>query len=210
MPAYQGGEAPFGDDPYGIGAGAPYTGGGLPPDQRGVPPGPSYGSAAPGGDSGGGDSGQGSGKAKVPSMEDILGADPFYNQTLALLKAMGADDAALAQYKMSRMQQYYGSASDPLSILGRLKQTYDDRGRYIVNSLAGRGMIFSGETGWQNQRNALAYQQSQYDANFKLQDYIDGIKEALAQADRQRQMSQLQAEADAVSRFLADNLQSGT
>lgn len=157
----------------------------------------------------GGSNGSGS-HPSIPSIDQILGQDPFYSQTAALLKAMGLDDKSLAAYKINRLKQYFGSANDPMSVMGRLYLAFQDRGRNIVNTLAGHGMIFSGETGWQQNRNALAYQQGQYDANYSLQNQVDAINEAISQAERQRQFQLLQAQADAVARYIQDNMQGGS
>jgi hypothetical protein len=56
--------------------------------------------------------------------------------------------------------------------------------------LAARGMLRSGELGYQLGEENLRYTQSQYDARQQLTDYLVGISSALANAQRARAREQ--------------------
>lgn len=140
-----------------------------------------------------------------PGTDAILGMDPNYQQLLGFDTAASADDLATMNAHISQMQGYYGSDSDPLSVLGRIYQAYQDKNMYIANTLAGHGMINSGETGWQASRATLAYQQQELDARMKLQDYIQGLQDAFKLAERNRKFNEMQAGWTAVQQWLANN-----
>lgn len=141
----------------------------------------------------------------MPPIDQILGTDPLYQQLLAFDTASNTQDEAFTNQRISRMQQYYGSDSDPLSVLGRIRSALEDQNRYIANTLAAHGMINSGETGFQADRAQLAYARAEYDARLKLQDYIDGLTQALQQSERNRKFNEIQAAWQAVQNWLANN-----
>jgi hypothetical protein len=128
----------------------------------------------------------------------------MYQQLLSLDKAASAEDLARMNRNTSQMTAYYGSDQDPLSLLGRIYTAYGDRNRTIGNTLAGHGMLASGETKFQADKSTLAYQQQEYDAKFKLQQYIQGLNDAFKDAERQRQLGELGAAQNAVTNWLND------
>lgn len=77
------------------------------------------------------------------------------------------------------------STSSGMSTVARLGATHQDNVRSLVNALTARGILRSGETGWQAGREDLRFSQGQYDARAKLADYFAGLQQALAQGRRQ-------------------------
>jgi hypothetical protein len=140
-----------------------------------------------------------------PGIEGVLGSDPMYQQLISFDKAASAEDLATLNRNMSQMKAYYGSDSDPLSLFGRIYQSYKDRNLQIANTLTGHGMINSGETKYQGDRATLAYQQQEYDAKFKLQQYVQGLHDSLRAAERARQLSEMQAGWQSVQDWITNN-----
>jgi hypothetical protein len=140
-----------------------------------------------------------------PGIDPVLGSSGAYQQLLAFDKAASGQDLATMNQQIAEMNAYYGSDSDPLSLLGRVYQAYQDRNRVIANTLTGHGMINSGETGFQGARATLAYQQQELDARFKLQQYIEGLHLGYANAQRQRAMNEMSAQWDAVNSWINAN-----
>lgn len=68
-----------------------------------------------------------------------------------------------------------------LSLVARLNQQRDLGQRGILNDLAARGALQSGETGYQLGQLGLGYKQQQYDARQQLLDYLAGVQAAFAQ-----------------------------
>lgn len=66
--------------------------------------------------------------------------------------------------------------------------------------MAARGILRSGETGYQLRENALANKQATYDAGRELLDYLSGAQAAVAQREQERQFGLLQAQQDAAIR----------
>ena len=137
-----------------------------------------------------------------PGIDAVLGSDPSYQQLLAMDTAMNNQDQSTMNARIAQMKQYYGSDTDPLSLLGRVYQSYQDRLRTVANTLAGQGMIASGETGWQGARANLAYQQNELDARMRLQQYIQGLQDAFTQAQQNRLLQQWNAGQTAVGNWL--------
>jgi hypothetical protein len=103
------------------------------------------------------------------------------------------------------MTAYYGSDTDPLSLLGRVYTAYQDRNRQIANTLGGHGMINSGETKFQGDKSTLLYQQQEYDAKFKLEQYIQGLNDAFKDAERQRKINEMTAGENAINSWIQNN-----
>ena len=138
-------------------------------------------------------------------ISDILGSDPFYQQLLGLDRAQSEEERAQMNQQIHRQQRYYGSPTDPLSVFGRIETGYQDQLRNVTNMLAAHGTIFSGDLGARNNRARLEMEQSRLDANMRLQDYVEGLQRGFTQAERQRKFSELQAQLEAVNRWLTTN-----
>jgi hypothetical protein len=184
---------PFTPVPFSQNPAAPIASGGAPaaappaapaPQQAAAPSAPAY-------------------NYQTAPIKDILGGDPFYQQLLGLDKAQTQEDQAWMQQQIHQQQRYYGSASDPLSVLGQIAVRYGDTLKQIENNLASRGMIFSGEFGARGNRARQDMEWSNVQANFQLQNYIAGLKQAFTQGQRTRQQNELQAQLDAVNRWLS-------
>lgn len=83
-----------------------------------------------------------------------------------------------------------------LSTLARLNQARSDAIRLVKNTLAGRGLFHSGETGFQLGRAEQAASRNQYDERLKLLDYFAGVQSAFANAERERARLLAQAGLD--------------
>lgn len=74
-----------------------------------------------------------------------------------------------------------------LSILARLSKQYEDARLRNFNDLAARGMLQSGETGYQLGELGQARLQSEYDARMSVLDQLNNLYSQFASAERQRQ-----------------------
>jgi hypothetical protein len=117
-------------------------------------------------------------------------------------QAMSGQDQATMNQRIAAMKSYYGSDTDPLSVLGRVYQAYQDQNRSIANTLTAHGMLNSGETGFQGARATLAYQQNELDSRMKLQQYIQGLQDAFQTAERNRQLGEWQASSAAIANWI--------
>lgn len=88
-----------------------------------------------------------------------------------------------------------------ISLLARLDEAHEDRNRYIKNRLAARGILSSGETGFQLGREQTNYARGQADSAGKLLDYLSGINAGIAQ------YLQWQAQMEALQKALANMYQ---
>jgi len=96
----------------------------------------------------------------------------------------GYAHAALSPEVLALAQQNTDSG---LSLVARLNQQKDLGQRGIMNDLAARGMLQSGETGYQLGQLGLGYRQQQYDARQELLDYLSGVQAAFAQGQMNRE-----------------------
>jgi hypothetical protein len=142
---------------------------------------------------------------QFPGVPAVLAMDPNYQQLLSLDKAASAEDIATANRNMGQMRAYYGSDADPLTVLGRIYDTYQQNLRSTAGSLAAHGMLNSGQTGFMHGRIDLGYQQQEFDAKFKLQQYIQGIHDSLRANARQRAMDEWAAQRQAAQDWITNN-----
>lgn len=82
------------------------------------------------------------------------------------------------------------------SILARLKGVHEDNLLGITNNLAARGILQSGETKYQNDRENLGYKRTRYDAENQLLDYLKGVQKAFADFQQQRALQLAQQQQD--------------
>lgn len=90
-----------------------------------------------------------------------------------------------------------------LSTVARLQDQYDQGYRQGVNALAARGLLHSGETGYQLGLLQRGLQQSRYGAAQQLLDYLGGQWSGYAQSEAGRQQQLVEAMNAAVSRLLS-------
>jgi hypothetical protein len=84
----------------------------------------------------------------------------------------------------------------------RLELAHKDAVRNITNALASRGLLRSGETGFQLGREKQQYDVANYDASQKLVDYLAGVQAAFMQSERIRQGEKRAGASDAYQRSL--------
>lgn len=112
---------------------------------------------------------------------------------LAGMAGFGMDpqDAAFAK-------QNYLSGNADLARLGKAKE---DRKRALINRLAGRGILFSGETGYEEGQNTAQYGQARYDAQNALLDYLRSLTDQNLQQQNALRQTTLQAYQSAYDRY---------
>ena len=147
--------------------------------------------------------------------------DPWYMQFSGLLAAQGTSDASERAAKIQQALIGWGEVpsgySSPdinattgtlagqnttagLSTLARLQKAVSDARRGSINSLAARGMLRSGETGFQLGEIGLAGKQQEFDARRSVMDYLSNVQSQYAQAESARKMQLMQAQFDAAQR----------
>lgn len=152
-------------------------------------------------------------------------ADPFVQQLEALLKAQSASDAAtrkaninraiidygaLPDFSASPFQSQFMSDIDPItgqlaaantqsgvSQLARLNRAHETNQLRIPDTMAARGILFSGETGYQLGEENLRHTQAVYDTTRGLTDYISGALAAYQQSEQGRSLQLLEARQQA-------------
>lgn len=122
---------------------------------------------------------------ELPDVNQIAQALGLSQSDLG--NVFGSDTAQLAQ----------GNTQAGTSTVARLAQTHQDAVRGITNALASRGLLHSGETGYQQGRENQNYTISQYDARNKLLDYLSGLQSGYASAAQQAAMARAQARMNA-------------
>jgi hypothetical protein len=84
-----------------------------------------------------------------------------------------------------------------------LDQTHQDAIRSIKNALNARGLLGSGEAGFQLNKEQQNYTQGEYDSQAKLLDYLSSYQQGYLQAEQSRQSQLAQSASDAANRQLA-------
>lgn len=165
-----------------------------------------------------------------PDYQGQITADPIYQQTQAdISSARTADQARLDQARqravidfgaLPDLSQYgsltgdlSGSLSDligqlagqntaaGLSTTARINKAHDDAVAASKANLTARGLLSSGETGYQLGQQDLSYRQSQSDAVRALLDGLSGLQNSYLSAEAQRKASLAQAASDAAGRI---------
>lgn len=138
----------------------------------------------------------------VRNLQSLIENDPLYKQTAADVAASRIASRAQLSAARQRALTMYGETPDlsganqalvgdiasdingtvqqlaqqntaaGLSTVGRLGQAYHDNVKALQDSLAARGILSSGETGYQLGRQNTQYQQSKYDALQQLLDLL--------------------------------------
>lgn len=154
----------------------------------------------------------------------LIASDPFYLQTQALYNSQSAADAARLQEQLSNLIIDFGevptgytspylsptaaalaaqNTTAGLSLLARLNRQTEDSRRQQINDLAARGILSSGETGFQLGRVQQSSLESQYDARRSLLDLLRQGSDTFAQAELQRKLGLIDAAQNAYGRQLA-------
>lgn len=90
------------------------------------------------------------------------------------------------------------------SVLSRLGQTHDLARQGVINSLAGSGLLFSGDTGYRTGLADKAYSQSVYDAEQTVLQQIAGLQNTRLSADTGFQNNVTSALSQAWQNFVAN------
>lgn len=151
----------------------------------------------------------------------LIQSDPGYLQIKAALEASRVSAAAQRASDVQRALIDFGivpegflsedvsdltrnlaqqSTSSGLSVAARLQKAHQDSVRNIQNNLAARGILQSGETGFQLGEQQLASAQAQHDATKQLLDYLAGVQAAFAQGEAERGQTAAEAAAEAMQR----------
>jgi hypothetical protein len=91
------------------------------------------------------------------------------------------------------------------STAAQLQRAYQDAQRGVVNALASRGMLRSGDTGYSLGREGQADVQRQYGARKQFLDYLAGLQSGYTEAEKARQQANAQALSDVYTRILQQN-----
>lgn len=131
-----------------------------------------------------------------------FGAVPDFNQAqktlgLNLGDVLGPDTAQLAQ-------------GNEFSTQANLGHAHIQAVQNIRKALASRGLLRSGETGYQLGEENRQYGQAQYDSTQKLLDYLAGAQQAYAEAEKQRTAQTTQAREAATTRQIGLNPATGS
>jgi hypothetical protein len=132
-----------------------------------------------------------------------FGSVPDFSQ---LAKSLGMTEADLqnaAGPDIQRLAQENTAAGT--STQARLTQANDDAVRQIRAALNRRGLLNSGESGYQLDRQNTGYRQASYDANQKLLDYLQKYQQGYVSAQQARQGQLAQSYSDAANRQYANN-----
>lgn len=180
--------------------------------------------------------GAGSGVGGQFDYQNYLANDPFFSQLRADLSAQGISDAAQRSAARIRTLTQFGevpqfdalelglagpdlaqdltnarplaerATSEGLSLVARMNRLRQDNIRQIRNSLAARGALRSGESGFQLGREEQRFKEAQFDSRSQLLDVLRGIQEGFLQAERQRQASLREGAMGAYERAIASGV----
>ena len=114
-----------------------------------------------------------------------------------------ADLQGVAGPDVQRLAQENTNAG--LSTEARLSQANQDALRQITATLNARGMLNSGETGFQFDRQNTGNRQAESDATQKLLDYLNQYQQGYASAQAQRAQALASAYSSAADRQYANN-----
>jgi len=128
---------------------------------------------------------------------DFSNMDPSF---LSALNAAGAAPDLAGDLTPEVRALAEKNTAEGLSTKARLEKANKDALRAIKNTLASRGMLRSGETGYQLGEQNLAFKQANADAVGKLNEYLAGVAQAYADSEKQRQERLFQEQSSATAR----------
>lgn len=114
----------------------------------------------------------------VPDFEEAGGNLGLSDQQLSFLR----QDVTPEVRELARE-----STEEGLSVTGRIREQNERNIRQIRNALAARGMLRSGELGFQLGEAQQAFKRAQFGARNELLDYLGGVQAAYVEAERMRQ-----------------------
>lgn len=124
----------------------------------------------------------------------------------SVAKSLGVDPSALAGLDPATIQKL-AQANDTAgtSTEAQLEQANTTAVRGIKNALNARGLLNSGETGYQLGQQQQSYTQAQYDARQKLTDYMTQYQQGYLTAQQQIQQQLASSASSAADRQYANN-----
>lgn len=142
----------------------------------------------------------------TPNYQDLIQNDPYFAQIRDMLSAQSQSEAAQNQSQLGQAFINFGetpqgydptvagaASNNPYSTLAQMKQAHEQNLRSERNQLAARGILQSGEHGYQMGQENNDYLQNQYQARTELLDFINGVQAAFAQNENNRQGQLVQA-----------------
>ena len=153
----------------------------------------------------------------TPDYQSLIEHDPYFAQVRDLLSAQSVSDAAQRDAQLGQAFINFGetpsgygdsnvsqaASNNPYSTLAQLQLAHQNNLRNNANQLAARGILQSGEYGYQLGNENHDYLQNQYEARQQLLDFINGVQSAFAQAEQNRQQQLLSAGQQAYQNQLA-------
>jgi hypothetical protein len=170
---------------------------------------------------------------QAPDWAALINSDPLYQQGQMDLGAASAAAAAARQggvrqaiirsglfgsqdalrQALARFgQQYAGdvdqatldqAAGNENSVAAQLRQALGQRNLATEDTLAARGILRSGQTGYELGENKRQYDQANYDAMNQLLDYLGGLYGGFAEGENARNAQRAQYGQEASDRILA-------
>jgi hypothetical protein len=123
----------------------------------------------------------------------------------ALAKSLGMTEADLQNAVGPDIQQLAKeNTSAGLSTEARLRQANQDAIAQIKAALNKRGLLNSGEAGYELDRQNTGFRQAEYDANQKLLDYLNQYQQGYVSAQDAKNAQLAQAYSDAANRQYAN------
>lgn len=142
----------------------------------------------------------------TPDYQSLIQQDPYFAQVRDALSAQSASDAAQRDKQLGQAFINFGeapagyeslvgdaAANNPFSALAQLQRAYEQNTRNTKNQLASRGILQSGETGYQLGNENRDYLQNQYEARQQLLDFLNGVEAAFASNEQNRSNELIQA-----------------
>ena len=152
----------------------------------------------------------------TPDYQNLIQQDPYFAQVRDMLSAQSAAEAAQNESRLGQAFINFGEApegydptvagaasNNPFSTIAQLQRQHEQNTRAQKNQLAARGILQSGELGYQLGEENNNYLGSQYEARQQLLDFISGVQSAFAQAEQNRQQQLLGAGQQAYQNQLA-------
>jgi hypothetical protein len=169
----------------------------------------------------------------TPDYAALISGDPYYAQAKLDFGAQGVSDAsqraALTQRGLTQFgqvpdfnglaglnQEWLNTDVTPearqlaqrntdagLSIVARQDKMFKDQLRQIKNSLAARGALRSGESGFQLQEAQLGRDQARFDTTAELVEFLSGLQAGFAERQRVARQQLGQTAIDAEGRVRA-------
>lgn len=165
-----------------------------------------------------------------PDYTGLINNDPVYKQTQADIAATHAADQGALDDLRKRALVNYGAVPDiggyqgltgdlsgsmtdlvrglagentasGLSTTARINKAHTDAVDAVKSALTARGLLSSGETGYQLGEENNSYQQAGYDALQQLIDLLSGGNRSFLDAEAQRRSTLAQAASDAAGRI---------